>query len=74
CYYVLCARIGALLPGERTLTDRLVSRRFDYIDALEAADAAWRRNTLDVSMMRTLISELVRDQLFDATGIKLPPS
>ena len=46
-----------------TFLDRLSWRKLEYNDALEAADAAFKRGTVDVSMLTQLLFEVVRDSL-----------
>jgi hypothetical protein len=41
----------------------VIEHREDYEDALDAADAAWKQEKLDVSMMERLIESLLAKQL-----------
>jgi Fic family protein len=71
-YLVLCARLGFALPGRKTIPDLLVANRDPYYQALRQADEAWEGGSLDVSMMESLMSALLAQQLADvhrqATG------
>jgi Fic family protein len=52
-------RMPVAKAGHPTLLDLLSSKRFDYTEALEAADSAWETGHLNVSMMETLLLEIV---------------
>jgi Fic family protein len=75
-YVVLCVKLGFALRGAMTIPDQIVADRKPYFEALEAADAAWKRNVLDVSLMERLLESLLAVQLtsvFDqATGKSHP--
>jgi Fic family protein len=62
-YLALTARLGQLLPGEPTIPDQIVDNREPYYHALDDADAAWKKGTLDVSTMEDLIEKLLERQL-----------
>ena len=65
-FAVLFSRVGRVpvsQPGQPGFLDRLSWRRLDYIDALEAADAAYKRGYIDVEIMAQLLFEVVRDSL-----------
>jgi Fic family protein len=62
-YLVLCIRTGWLLPGTPTIPEQIVSNRAPYFEALDAADAAWRDQQVDVSKMETLLAALLAKQL-----------
>ncbi|BDA82626.1 hypothetical protein Sa4125_01680 [Aureimonas sp. SA4125] len=64
-FVLLCNRIGFVLPGVPTFPDLIVDHRSDYEDALDAADAAYRDGSIDVSKMETLLESLVAKQLGD---------
>lgn len=65
CYYLLCVRSGALLPGRKILPERIKDNRSDYVSALVAADAAWDDGDLDFSEMEEFLARLVKAQLLD---------
>jgi hypothetical protein len=63
------------LPGTPTIPDEIVDNRGPYFDALDAADAAFRAGTVDVSRMKELLGGLLAKQLasfYQAVGGKLP--
>jgi Fic family protein len=62
-YLVLCVRTGWLLPGIPTIPDQIVDNRTPYFDALDAADAAWRDDKLDVTKMEDLLGGMLAKQL-----------
>ena len=71
-YLVLCARLGFILPGVKTIPEMIVADRDPYYEALRKADDAWKAGTLDVGLMESLMSSLLAKQLADvprqATG------
>lgn len=62
-YYALCVRYGLRFPGRFTIAEQIDRDRRRYQDALEDADAAWREHSLDVSLMESLIEDLLERQL-----------
>jgi Fic family protein len=62
-YLVLCARLGFVLPGEKTIPEFIAEERTPYYRALRDADAAWNEGRLDVSRMESLMSSLLAKQL-----------
>ena len=65
CYYLLCARSGALLHGRRILPERIRDNRVGYEAALKAADRAWDDGHLDFTEMEDYLAGLVQAQLED---------
>src|SRR6476661_1611153 len=63
CYYVLCVRSGALLPGRKIVPERIREEREPYYAALRAADLAWHEGNLDVSAMDAYLARLLTAQL-----------
>ena len=66
CYYLLCARSGALLPGRHIVPERIKENRAGYEAALIAADRAWDDGHLDFTEMESYIADLLVAQLRDA--------
>ncbi|HVV93016.1 MAG TPA: Fic family protein [Hyphomicrobiales bacterium] len=64
CYYLLCVRSGALLPGRKNLPERIRESREGYEQALRAADRAWEGH-LDFTEMEDYLAALVEAQLQD---------
>ena len=62
-YLILCIRTGWILPGTPTIPDQIVQNRTPYFEALDAADAAWRNGTMNVSKMEALLEGLLATQL-----------
>lgn len=63
-FFVLSVKLGFVLPGSPTLPELVIAHRSDYEDALDAADAAYKKNeTIDVSKMERLIELLLAKQL-----------
>ena len=74
-YVVLSIRAGAILPGTPTIPDQIVDNRVPYFEALDAADAAFRDGTVNVSKMEALLAALLAKQLagfYQDAGGKLP--
>jgi Fic family protein len=63
CYYILCARTGALLPGNKIVPERIRENRQPYYDALRAADQAWHNGNLDLTDLANYLAGLVQAQL-----------
>ena len=66
CYYLLCARSGTLLPGDKIVPERIRENRKVYCNALEAADRAWEEGNLDCSMLEAYLADLLQAQLTNA--------
>ncbi len=62
-FFVLSTKLGTVLPGTPTLPELVIQHRADYEDALDAADAAWTEERLDVTLMERLIESLLAKQL-----------
>lgn len=71
CYYLLCVRSGALLPGRKIVPERIRENRKPYYAALRAADTAWDNGNLDISAMENYLAELLEAQLTE-DGIAPP--
>jgi Fic family protein len=67
CYYLICMKQGSLLPGKKTVPERIRESRPQYVAALRAADEAWDRGQLDVTQLAEYLAELLKAQLADAT-------
>jgi fido (protein-threonine AMPylation protein) len=65
-YLVMCARAGLLFPGARTIPDQIVEDRKAYYEALDAADLAAVEGGIDVSVMETLLGNMLAAQLLSA--------
>lgn len=75
-YLALCAKLGFVLPGTKTIPELIAEDRDPYYNALRLADAEWEKQKLDVSAMEDLISRLLAAQLVQiheqATGRRAP--
>jgi len=72
---VLSIRAGAVLPGTPSIPDQIVDNRNPYFEALDSADAAYRKGKIDVSKMEELLGALLANQLtgfYQLAGGKLP--
>jgi Fic family protein len=63
CYYLLCTKVGVLLPGRKTVPERIRENRDGYESALHAADVAWANGNLDLSEMEAYLARLLEAQL-----------
>ena len=63
CYYLLCARNGALLPGDKIVPERIRENRAPYYAALQAADRAWNAGHYDLTEMEAYLAGLLEAQL-----------
>lgn len=64
-YVVLCVRTGQALPGTYTIPEQISENKTPYYRALEAADTQWKLDEIDVSVMETLMEEMLAKQLAD---------
>jgi Fic family protein len=60
CYYLLCARIGRLLPGKIIVPERIRDNRAPYIAALRKADQAWEDGNYDINDMAIYLAALLQ--------------
>lgn len=65
CYFLLCVRSGFLLPGKKTVPERIRENRKGYEAALLKADRAWDGH-LDFREMESYLAGLLQAQLEDA--------
>ncbi|HEX8401453.1 MAG TPA: Fic family protein [Allosphingosinicella sp.] len=65
-YYVLCAKVGYLLPGQKTVPEQIAADKPPYYQALEAADAALEAGTPDLSALEALLGGQLAEQLLSA--------
>lgn len=64
CYFALCMKIGAWLPGNTVLPELIRQERERYVAALKKADASLSAGeTPDLAEMHELLSELLELQL-----------
>lgn len=66
CYFVLCLKLGAWLPGETTLPELIRANRDEYVAALRAADSSLGAAQFDLSALHALLSRLLGEQLASA--------
>lgn len=66
CYYLICVKQGRLLPGKKTVPERIRENRKPYYDALQAADRAWEEGHFNVTEMAEYLSALLKAQLAEA--------
>ncbi|MEX2616464.1 MAG: Fic family protein [Alphaproteobacteria bacterium] len=63
-YVLLCTALGYELPGSPSIPQQIQENRGGYFSALEAADAAYRRNSeVDVTSMEEAIKNMLARQL-----------
>lgn len=68
CYYLLCARIGRLLPGKKIVPERIRDDRKPYIAALRKADLAWEGGNYDINDLASYLAGLLQQQLSEAAA------
>ena len=66
CYYLLCLRQGALLPGKKTVPERIRENREPYYAALQEADRHWANGHFNVEALAEYLAKLLEAQLSDA--------
>ena len=65
CYYLICLKHGALLPGRKIVPERIRENREPYYAALKAADKAWDKGHFDVSELAGYLERLLKAQLVE---------
>lgn len=65
-YYVLCAKVGYILPGQRTVPEQIAADKRPYYAALEAADATEEAGSLNLIELETLLGGQLAEQLLSA--------
>ena len=63
CYYLICMRNGALLPGSKIVPERIRENRQPYYAALKEADQHWANGHFDVSALADYLQQLLKAQL-----------
>lgn len=63
CYYLICIRHGALLPGSKIVPERIRENRNPYYAALKSADRAWNEGHFDVNELANYLQDLLKAQL-----------
>lgn len=70
CYYLICMRYGALLPGSKIVPERIRENRQPYYEALAEADKHWASGHFDVSALAAYLQDLLKAQL-DTSNYRL---
>ena len=68
CYYLICLKFGALLPGRKIVPERIRENRQPYYAALQAADRHWADGHFNVSELADYLQQLLKDQLTEAVS------
>ena len=63
CYYLICMKHGALLPGVKIVPERIRDNRGPSYAALQAADRAWNQGHFDVTELANYLQGLLKAQL-----------
>jgi Fic family protein len=62
CYYLICLRHGALLPGKKTVPERIREDRRPYYAALKEADQHWANGQFNVNALAEYLAGLLLAQ------------
>lgn len=65
CYYLICMKHGALLPGRRIVPERIRDNRQPYYDALREADKHWAAGHFNVDALASYLEGLLLAQISD---------
>ena len=65
-YYVLCGKLGYLLPGSETVPEQIAADRNPYYPALEDADRHCAEGCMDLSSLEGLLDKCLATQLLSA--------
>lgn len=63
CYHLICLRHGALLPGKKTVPERIREDRQPYYAALKEADQHWANGQFNVNALAEYLAGLLLAQL-----------
>lgn len=63
---MLCAKVGYIQPGQKTVPEQIAANKRPYYDALEATDATDEAGALDLVAMETLLGAQLAEQLLSA--------
>jgi Fic family protein len=63
CYYLMCLRNGGMLPGKKTVPERIRETREPYYAALEEADRYWDDGQFNVDALAAYLADLLQAQL-----------
>jgi|ERR1019366_2057405 Fic family protein len=66
CYYLICIRQGHLLPGRKTVPERIRENRGPYYAALQEADRHWADGQFNVDALATYLADLLEAQLSES--------
>jgi Fic family protein len=66
CYYLICMKYGDMLPGSKSVPERIREDRKPYYNALRAADEQWAAGHFDVSVLADYLGNLVKAQLLES--------
>ena len=69
CYFVLCLKAGAQLPGDVTLPELLARDRAEHLAVLQQVDASLATGIVDVTPLQNLLQRLLAEQ-FATVGIQ----
>ncbi len=63
CYHLICLRHGALLPGKKTVPERIREDRQPYYAALKEGDQHWANGQFNVNALAEYLAGLLLAQL-----------
>jgi Fic family protein len=66
CYYLICVRQGRLLPGKKTVPERIREKRAPYYAALQEADRYWADGQFNVDALAAYLADLLEAQLSES--------
>jgi Fic family protein len=64
-YMILCLKMGYVLPGKKTIPDQISEDKTPYYRALEEADIAWDKGTINLAAMKNLLDSMLAKQLYE---------
>jgi fido (protein-threonine AMPylation protein) len=67
-YFVLCLHLGKWLPGTTILPELIRANRDEYVAALQEVDKSAEAGQVDLSVLHTLLSRLLNEQLQSAAA------
>lgn len=68
CYYLICMKNGGLVPGKKTVAERIRENRQPYYEGFREADKAYESGHYELTPLVVYLQELLKQQLADAAA------
>lgn len=68
CYYLICMKYRGVVPGKKSVPERIRENRQPYYAGLQQADRAWNAGQYDLNALISYLEQLMKAQLLDAAA------